>query len=193
MEEEPILGQRTIGPLQTQRGSRIGAHRRTLDKEAVKRIGRQTHGMTVGKNLPPRCTILQKLAKAKDGAKEKEEAKEKETKEKEKDSKAAATFVSNGDALQRIVPKEKEKEKETQKEDSKEKEKDSKETAGHVVREGTLQQIAQKEREKAKEEKDCIQSQSQVKNLEPNGGPQKDTIAGTKKPVWWRQRRQLIV
>ena len=60
--------------------------------------------------MPPRCTILQKLAKAKDGAKTKEEAKEKETKEKEKGSKAAATFAADGDTRQRIVPKEKEKE-----------------------------------------------------------------------------------
>ena len=149
-----------IGPRRTRQDSRIGIHKRIGTHKRMgtikeKEIGQPTLTMTAGKHSPLRCTILQKLAKVKDGASPKEEAKEKEeTKEKEKDSKEAATFVANGGIRQRIVPKAKEKEKETSKEDSKEKEKDSKETAGHVAQGATLQQIAQKEKERAKEEKD---------------------------------------
>ena len=164
-----------------------------MDMEMV-RIGPQTLGKRVGKHMPQKCIILQKLeAKEKDWARTKEEAKEKETKEKGKDFKAVATFVANGDIQQRIVLKEKEKEKEKkEKEDSKEREKDSKETAGLVGQEATRQQIAQKAKEKEKEEKDCIQFQSQAKSLEQTGEPQRDTIAGMKKQNWLKQSEQLI-
>ena len=149
-----------IGPRRTRQDSRIGIHKRIGTHKRMgtikeKEIGQTILTMTAGKHSPQRCTILQKLAKVKDGASPKEEAKEKEeTKEKEKDSKEAATFVANGGIRQRIVPKAKEKEKEMAKEDSKEKEKDSKEVAGRAVRKGTQPPTVQKEKERAKEAKD---------------------------------------
>ena len=125
------------------------------------------------------------------GGKERKEKKEKETEEKEdgtkakvKDSKAAVTFVVNGDIRRRIAPKAKEA-KETiseEKEDSKGK--DSKENAGHVGPRGTQQRIAQKERAKEKGGKASTGWRSQERSLGRNGERHKDKTIGTKRQNW---------
>ena len=162
-----------------------------MAKELETKIGRQILGRKAGKHLPQRCTILQKLAKEKDGARAKEEEKEKETKEKEKDSKATVTSVTSGDTQRRIAQKEKQKEKENSGKDSKEKEKDSKATAGTADPKVTPQPIARKAKEKAKEEKACTPLRSQAKSLERTGERQRGTIAGMKRQNWSKQKEQL--